>query len=180
MFQVERPTKLCEIYKSEYKLCVLSRAIMALGIVRSMRQYTDETVPSWWENTHLKLVGCLFSFTILLSYKVSICYIFLRLHVMALLCVQLKNWLTTSRERSISFVHNLTCRAVSSVNLTMLVRSLSLMAKSWINKVKKVGSSNTTQGGSFVYTIRFLAELRRAKRASGAPWVRNIGKPSIQ
>ena len=25
-----------------------------------------------------------------------------------------------------------------------------------------------------------IAELRRAKRASGAPWVRKFGKPSIQ
>ena len=30
-----------------------------------MRRYADETVPSWWENTHINLVGCLFSFTIL-------------------------------------------------------------------------------------------------------------------
>ena len=30
------------------------------------------------------------------------------------------------------------------------------MAKSWINKIKKVGSSNTTLGGSFVYTTQFI------------------------
>ena len=31
-----------------------------------MRQYADEeTVPSWWENTHINLAGCLSSFTIL-------------------------------------------------------------------------------------------------------------------
>ena len=30
-----------------------------------MRRYADETVPSWWENTYVNLVGCLLSFTIL-------------------------------------------------------------------------------------------------------------------
>ena len=28
--------------------------------------------------------------------------------------------------------------------------------------------------------LELLAELQRAKRASGAPWVRNFGKPSSQ
>ena len=31
---------------------------------------------------------------------------------------------------------------------------------------------------SFPIAIPFIAELQRAKRASGAPWVRNFGKPS--
>ena len=30
------------------------------------------------------------------------------------------------------------------------------------------------------HIVRFLAELQRAKRASGAPWVRNFGNLSMQ
>ena len=94
---------------------------------------------------------------------------------MALFCVQLKNWLTTSREGSISFVHTLTCRVVSSVYLSMLVRSLSVMAKSWINKLKRWGPLTLPWVVS-LFTLCHLFQLRRPRNYSHP--CTQIGSPS--